>query len=269
MPIKSIQLTKRPALRLSFWQLIFVLVIENQRKIFMFTEIKTWHIIDGKLKAVGSSLIKENRTEQYNLETWIASNPSIIGPDIIIIGSQAQTKSGLLDLLGIDKNGNLIIIELKRDRLPREALVQAINYASDISHWDLDKISEICVKYTGKNLEDVLNEQFPDISLENLSINETQRIILVGFSIDSALERMINWLSDKYSVNINVILLSYIKTQSGNELINRTSIISEEAEQEKIKKIKIQIPMSDEPGNYDDEKLRKLLKNICRKVCIQ
>ena len=226
----------------------------------MSTEIKTWQIIDGKLKAVDSSLIKENRTEQYDLETWIASNPSIIGPDIIIIGRQAQTKSGPLDLLGIDKNGNLIIIELKRDRLPREALAQAIDYASDISHWDLDKISEICVKYTGKNLEDVLNEQFPDISLENLSINETQRIIFVGFSIDSALERMINWLSDKYSVNINAILLNYIKTQSGDELINRTSIISEEVEQEKIKKRKFQIPMSDEPGNYDDEKLRKLLK---------
>ena len=101
----------------------------------MSTEIKTWHISDGKLKAVDSSLIKENRTEQYDLETWIASNPSIIGPDIIIIGRQAQTKSGPLDLLGIDKNGNLIIIELKRDRLPREALVQAIDYASDISHW--------------------------------------------------------------------------------------------------------------------------------------
>ena len=226
----------------------------------MSTEIKTWQIIDGKLKAIDSNLIQENRTEQYDLETWIASNPSIIGSDLIIIGRQVQTKSGPLDLLGIDKNGNLIVIELKRDRLPREALAQAIDYASDVSDWDLERISEICLKYTDKNLEDVLNEQFPDISLETLSINETQRIILVGFSIDSALERMINWLSDKYSVNINAILLNYIKTQNGDELINRTSIISEEVEQEKIKKRKFQIPMSDEPGDYDDEKLRKLLK---------
>jgi len=226
----------------------------------MSTEIKTWQIIDGKLKAVDSNLIRENRTEQFDLEEWIASNPSIIGPDLIIIGRQVQTKSGPLDLLGIDKTGNLIVIELKRDRLPREALAQAIDYASDLSDWDIDRISEICLKYTEKSLEDILNEQFPDTSLENLSINETQRIILVGFSIDSSLERMINWLSDKYSVNINAILLNYIKTQNGDELINRTSIISEEVEQEKIKKRKFQIPMSDEPGDYDEVKLRKLLK---------
>jgi hypothetical protein len=35
-------------------------------------------------------------------------------------------KSGPIDLLGIDKTGNVVIIEIKRDKLPREALAQAI-----------------------------------------------------------------------------------------------------------------------------------------------
>ncbi len=73
---------------------------------------------------------------------------------------------------------------------------------------------------------------------------------------------MIEWLSDKYDVNINAIILNYIKTKSGDEVITRTSIISEEVEQQKIKKKKkFEIPMSDEPGNYDENTLRNLLKN--------
>ena len=37
-----------------------------------------------------------------------------------------------------------MIIELKRDKLPREALVQAIDYASDVSNWDIETFEKIC-----------------------------------------------------------------------------------------------------------------------------
>jgi hypothetical protein len=226
----------------------------------MATRIKTWQIVNGELEAVESSMIEEGRTEAYDLEAWIASNPSIVGPDVVIIGRQVSTKSGPLDLLAVDKDGNLVVIELKRDILPREALAQAIDYASGVADWDVERIGALCLKYTQKSLEDVLSESFPDINLEGMNLNETQRVILVGFSIESALERMIGWLSDNYSVNINAVVLNYVKTKNGEELLTRTSVISEEIEQERVRRRKFQIPMSDEPGEYDDVQLRELLR---------
>lgn len=226
----------------------------------MGTEIRTWQIQDGKLKNINTSLSENDRTETKDLETWIESNTEILGEDIILIGRQVKTKSGFIDLLGIDRTGNLIIIELKRDKLPRECLAQAIDYASDASDWDKDNILEICLRYCNKSLEDIMADRFQDINLEDLIINDTQRILLVGFAIESSLERMINWLSENYNVNINAILLNYIKTNSGDELLTRTSIISEEVVQEKIKKKKFQFPMSDDPGTYDEKKLKTLLK---------
>ena len=77
-------------------------------------------------------------------------------------------------------------------------------------------------------------------------------MLLIGFSIEPSLERMINWMSDSYAVNINAVLLKYTKTQGGEELLTRTSIISDEVEQERISRKKFQIPMSDEPGDYPD-----------------
>jgi hypothetical protein len=227
----------------------------------MGTEIRTWQIEKGSLLPINSKLKDSGRTEPYDLEPWIQSNPEILSPDISVIGRQVTSKSGPIDLLAIDSSGNLVIIELKRDRLPREALAQAIDYASDTATWSVEKISEVCTSNTGKTLEEIFEQQFPDIELESININSTQRILLVGFSIEASLERMIEWLSDGYAVNINAIVLSYIKTSNGDEILMRTSIISEELEQERVKKKKkFEIPMSDEPGSYEDTELYEKLK---------
>ena len=225
----------------------------------MATKIQTWQIIDGELEAVESSMIEEGKTEVYDLEAWIASNPSIVGPDLIVIGRQVPTKSGPLDLLAVDRDGNLVVIELKRDILPREALAQAIDYASDIADWDIEKVSAVCIGHTQKSLEDVLIKRFPDIDIESTNINGTQRIILVGFSIESSLERMIGWLSDSCNVNINAVVLTYVKTKTGEELLSRTSVISEEIEIGRPP-TRFPMPMSDKPGEYDGARLKELLK---------
>ena len=226
----------------------------------MATEIKVWQIVNNKLELIETTMVETGRKEVEDLEKWIQSNPLILGQDILIIGEQVSTKSGTIDFLGIDKSGNLIIIELKRDKLPREVLSQTIDYASDVASWDVDKISEICTKYTGSGLEEYLSEKFEDIDLEDLLINKTQRILLVGFSIEESLQRMIEWLSNNYGVSINAVILKYIRTKNGEELIARTVIIPEEIEKERIRKRQIQISMSDEPGNYDIEELKSLLK---------
>jgi len=226
----------------------------------MGTEIKSWQIIDGKLTPIDTALRNEGRTEPYDLEPWLASNPEIIGTGIMIIGRQVMTRSGPIDLLAIDKSGNTVIIEIKRAELPRESLAQAIDYASNIAEWTVEKLSEVCSEYKKMTLQDAFNEAFPDVDLETVNLNSTQRIILVGFSIEASLERMIEWLSDSYAVNANAVVLSYIKTKGGEELLTKTSIISEEMEQERTRKQKkFEIPMSDDPGTHDVQGLKQML----------
>ncbi len=185
----------------------------------MATQIKTWQIVDGHLRLVDTSLAEQGRREADDLEAWIASEPSILGSDIVLIGRQVATQSGPLDLLGIDKTGNAVIIELKRDRLPREVLAQAVDYASDVATWSVERLSEECAEYRGKSLDDILSDTFDDVDIENLTINEGQRILLVGFGAESSLERMVEWLSASYDVNVNAIILQYARTAGGEELL--------------------------------------------------
>ena len=83
------------------------------------------------------------------MEGWIEKDPSIVGSDIFIIDRQVQTRSGPLDLLAIDRNGNQVIIELKRDKLPRvisqqigmkknDFLRQVIQYEYPNYPWEKD-----------------------------------------------------------------------------------------------------------------------------------
>jgi hypothetical protein len=225
----------------------------------MATEIGVWEIISGKLKSIDTSMADSGHMEK-NLEKWIKNYPIVLGQDMLVIGEQTQTKSGPLDFLGIDKSGNLIIIELKRGKIPRETLAQSIDYVSDVASWDLDKINEICLKYSGISLEDYLNDNFDNIDLENLNINESQRILLVGFSLDEPLERMIEWLSTNYGLSINALIFKHIQTTSGDRLIARTMIIPEEVEQERRQKTRKKIAMSDKPGTYKPEELKPLLE---------
>lgn len=226
----------------------------------MTTEIGVWQIIDEKLKPIETSMADSGDMEK-DFEKWIKECPQVLGQDILLIGEQTLTKSGPLDFLGIDKSGNLVIIELKRGNLPRDVLTQAIDYVSDVASWDLDKINEICLKYTGYSLENILIDNFGDIDLENLNINETQRMLLVGFSLDESLERMIEWLSDNYNLSINALIFKFIKTKSEDKLIARTMIIPEEIEKERIKKTGNKIPISDVRGQYNPGDLKELLKD--------
>ncbi|MCK4324579.1 MAG: hypothetical protein KAW89_08625 [Armatimonadetes bacterium] len=224
------------------------------------TEIKVWQLENDKLIPIESSMAEAGRREVDDLERWIKSEPSILAEDVVIIGEQVQTKSGPADFVGIDKSGNVVVIELKRDSLPREALAQAVDYASDIASWDLERLGEVCLKHTGQPLEDYLNDSFPDMDLEDMSLNQSQRLLLVGTSVEESLQRMVEWLSDGYGVLINAVVFKYVKTRNGDELLARTVIIPEEIERERSQKRKLIIATSDKPGNHPEEDLRKMLR---------
>jgi len=224
----------------------------------MATEIKVWQIINGTLHPIETSMVEEKRFEK-DLENWIKTHPEILGENILVIGEQVSTSSGgFIDFLGIDKEtGDLIIIELKRGRLGRDALAQAIDYASEVASWTEEDINE----RINKKLKDLIIDENLSLEDSNIKLNQNQRILLVGFSMDDRLQRMIDWLSEKYGMSINAVLLKYVKTKNGEELIARTMVIPEEIEKERAEKQRgqIKIQLSDEPGNYNIDELKRLL----------
>jgi RecB family endonuclease NucS len=115
--------------------------------------IRLWKIDDKKLLEVEKS--KLNLEER--LEDWIEDNVSIISSNLLVIGRQVKTRyGGLIDVLCIDEKGDIVIVELKRDKTPREITAQVLDYASWVKNLTAEQVQEIARDY----LKDELDEAF-------------------------------------------------------------------------------------------------------------
>lgn len=163
---------------------------------------------------------------EERIEKWLELDISIVAEDLIVIGRQVKTDfGGYIDLLCLDHDGDVVIIELKKERTPREITSQALDYASWVKDLSNEQITEIAARYfSGKEkFEDRFSEQFGEPLPEIL--NERHKMLIVAAEVDSDSERIINYLSDTYGVSINAVSFQYFQDNDGRELLARVFLI--------------------------------------------
>ena len=115
----------------------------------MTINMNLWKVEANGLKEVSrSKLDKEDR-----LEKWIEQDIGILDLDLLFIGRQVATPyGGRIDLLAMDSDGNLVILELKKDKTPRDVIAQALDYASWVKDLSYKEIESIVLNYLDKSL---------------------------------------------------------------------------------------------------------------------
>lgn len=178
----------------------------------MAIEFGVWRIDGGLRKLEPSSLDLEQR-----LEAVLAQDISTVAPNLMIIGRQEPTDhGGIIDLIAIDPDGNLVILELKRDRTPREIIAQVLDYGSWVKTRDNVAILKIFERFQqryGKGdatLEDAFCKRFGLSEMPD-ELNESHQLVIVASSLDASTERIVNYLADEYDVQINAIFFQYVK----------------------------------------------------------
>ena len=132
-------------------------------------------------KVQKSSFSELNLKERFDIQEWVDSTPEILGEDLLIIAKELVLSSGKrLDLLAVDKEGALVIIELKRDDSGSEVEWQAIKYASYCSSFSQDEIFQHFANYLCSDRDDAQIQLEEFINTELDSLNQKQRIILVS-----------------------------------------------------------------------------------------
>jgi len=168
----------------------------------MAEEVRVWEIgEDDALKEVDRGTLNlEDR-----IEKWLVQDISILDRDLLVIGEQVLTAFGkFIDLLCIDSTGDLVIVELKRDKTPREVTAQALDYASWVKDLGAEEIEKIAEKYLAdkhlkvKKLGDAFLEKFNKNLPEVVNSDHAMRI--VASQIDDSTERIIRYLSETYVV---------------------------------------------------------------------
>lgn len=140
--------------------------------------------------------------ERENLQEWIANNPSSLGEDLLIIQKEFNgfgETNERLDLLAIDKIGNLVIIENKLDDSGRDVTWQTIKYASYCSSLTKQQIIKIYQEYLGSSAkaEDKISEFFDDKEIEEIILNQglnSQRLIMIAANFRKEVTSSVLWL---------------------------------------------------------------------------
>jgi hypothetical protein len=129
----------------------------------------------------------EHREEA--IEAWLEQNSKHIieNGGLLIIGRQLNTNfNTTIDLLGLDREGNVAVVELKRDKTPRDVLAQALEYASFAVTLNGDQLEDIYKQYTDDEnalLAEIHRSFFSLGEGEVVSFNKNQRMVIVGSEI--------------------------------------------------------------------------------------
>lgn len=158
------------------------------------------------------------------LENMIVAAPSILSDEWMLIGRQERTGTGgIIDLLAIAPDGALVLIELKRDRTPREVVAQAIDYACWVERLEADDIAAIYARFApGGNLAADFLARFGQ-PLDEDQLNANHEIVIVATHLDESSERIVSYLNQR-GIAINVLCFQ-IFVNGDQQLLSRAWLL--------------------------------------------
>jgi hypothetical protein len=192
-------------------------------------EFGLWRI-DGKPERVPQRVPEQALAREAALEDLIVADPDVLGRPMLLIGRQVHTgHNGFIDLLGMDEEGSLHVLELKRDRTPRDVVAQVLDYGSWVRDLGNDEIRALYAHHAREHgLPTELDEAFaarfggspPD------TLNSTHTLTVVAGELDPATERIITYLATGFGVPVNVMFFRAFE-DDGRSYLARTWLIDE------------------------------------------
>jgi hypothetical protein len=146
--------------------------------------------------------------ERSDLQRMIVTAPGAfcaeIAEELLFLGEEVtptDVVSDRIDILAMDRQGAVVVVELKRGANKLQ-LLQALSYAAMISEWETEGIVSRLATFRVCSEEDA-EEEIQRFLDEDISVlNERQRIILIAEDYDYQVLATAKWLAEKYEVDI-------------------------------------------------------------------
>lgn len=200
---------------------------------------QTMWSLDTKKELDAATLIDEKE-----LEDLLCEHIEILNPNWLVVNRQVKTIAGkLIDILCIDRDGDMVVVELKKAMTPREVTAQVIDYAASVSEMSVEEIAQEYLLFSKD--EETLNDAFQHrfgSTLDENSVNQNVKMIVVASKMDHSTERIIHFLRDVYQVDINVLFFN-IFISNGERIISHTWF------EDDIEETKTSIPSKKSPWN--------------------
>ncbi len=185
-------------------------------------EMRMWRIDGDAPRPLTASALPAEK----ELHEFLVRDPSLLGERLLVIGSEVLTPYGKrLDLLAIDAEGNLHLLELKRDKTPREVVAQILDYGSWASTLSRDEILDIAERHLDHPFEAAFEDVFAATPPDDL--NGELSLTIVASELDNSSERIVTYLRG-FGVPVNAVFFSYLEDEGRRYLARSWFVGSDE-----------------------------------------
>jgi hypothetical protein len=178
-----------------------------------------------------TTFAQQGLRERYDLQVLLKSQIDVISPDTLIVAEEFgawEDSRRRIDLLGVDKSGNLVVIELKRTEDGGHMDLQAIRYAAMISTLTFDKLVIIYAQYLKDNN---IDQDATETLLEFLDWSDPDeeqfaqdvKIVLASAEFSKELTTSVMWLND-YGMDIRCVRM-HPYTSEGQTFLDVQTVI--------------------------------------------
>src|SRR6266536_376213 len=158
--------------------------------------------------------------ERYHLQRLLRDSIQVIDPDIYVITEEFgewEDAKRRIDLLCVDRDGNLVVVELKRTEDGGHMELQALRYAAMVSTLTFEKLIETHAEYLAKcnrsqDARDAMIQFLDWEDKEDCVLGEDVRVILVAADFSKEITTTVLWLNER-DLDIRCIRLRPYKWQ--------------------------------------------------------
>ena len=162
-----------------------------------------------------TSFGQEGMLERADLQRILRDQPEVLEEGLLIISEEFgnwQDSNRRIDLLGLDAEGRLVVVELKRGDTGGHMDLQAIRYAAMVANMTYQQVVDTYQSYLEKRAnepsgtpvdedaaETRLREHFPSNEQDDAAIHtQIPRMILASENFGKELTTCVMWLNDSW-----------------------------------------------------------------------
>ena len=196
-----------------------------------------------RLKEDKLIIAQETNVElEKHLENWLENSPWAVIQDELVLwidrqpSAQDEESTIFPDLLGVDAEGNLVIVEFKRGKTPRSVVAQLLEYAAWANDLPAEQIHEIADTYfekrdefRGKTFDKAFREVFDIPETDELPpLKRKLRLFVVAEEIHPRVASVCRFLRMLYKMDVSCIAVSKFETESGDEIVSTETKVGDE-----------------------------------------
>ena len=163
-----------------------------------------YRINKKEINPLQQTSFEQQGLKERQVQDMLKNQINLIAPETLVVAEEFadwEDSRRRIDLLGIDKNANLVVIELKRTQDGGHMELQALRYAAMISTLTFNKLVSVHADYLAKNgiqrdakinLLEFLEWDEPD----DEQFAQEIKIILVSAEFSRELTASVIWLND-------------------------------------------------------------------------